>query len=1145
LFKPVDTQIKFAENEARILQFWKEHRIFEKSLAAREPVKDSKCWVFYEGPPTANGRPHPGHVLTRVVKDLFPRYKTMCGYYVPRKAGWDTHGLPVEIEVEKELKLDGKTEVLKYGVEPFVRKCMDSVFKYTTDWEQLTEKIGFWIDLKDAYVTYHKEYVESVWWSLKELFQKNLLYRGHKILPWCPHCQTGLSAAEVGLGYETVEDPSCFVTFRDINWDENRTSFVAWTTTPWTLPSNAGLAVKADTEYSYVKVGEETLIMASALVKQVMGKIPFEVAKTEMGSALVGRKYKPLFEFLECYPMDQPWVVSVRIDPNTIEVFTTASATHGWTWSIAAADFVTLDTGSGIVHVAPAYGADDYSLAKEVGWPVIKLVGSDGQFINGCGAFTGRFCKEADADLLKDLKQRGLLLKRENYKHEYPFCWRCKNPLIYFARGGWFIRTTREIDEVIANNQKVDWHPEHIKDGRFGSFLAGNVDWALSRERYWGTPLPIWHCEETGEEEAIGSFDELKTKPGVTNLDFFDKAKAREPGLNDHLRVHKPWIDEVTYTSPKGGTMRRVPEVIDCWYDSGAMPFAQWGYPHAPGSKEKFARAFPADFISEAIDQTRGWFYSLMAESVLLFGPPASSRPDSTPAIPYKTCLVLGHVCDEKGLKLSKSNKEHQSPKYDPNSILNDEGADALRWFFYSSTNPWTNSRFSRPTVREAQKEFLIKLRNVYSFFVIYANIDGFEPSIKNLAILSTWAEAFDENREQLREAGLDVRLTPLLDRWINSELNLAIRSVRQCLDAYDIFGAATALSDFVESLSNWYVRRSRERFWSNWRSEDRSNAHDLQKLWGYVTLHGCLLTLSKLMAPFVPFMAEEIYQNLSGPNRGSKYFELPESVHLCDYPEANEDVIDTELSREVSLVREAASLGRAARANSKLKTRQPLTKVVAILANAAQEAIIRKHEAVLLDELNVKTIEVALHADQFVSYELKPNFKAIGSKFRESVPLIKDALTKCNAAVLRAEIAANGKANLKLSNGQSVELSTDEVEVSLKAKEGYAAASGKSVVVVLDTHLTPELLDEGISRELVNRINGWRSELKLAYEQRIKIAITGNEKIDAVALKYSDFIAKETLALEIKTGAIPDGWARREEAIDEAKITLGMEMAK
>jgi isoleucyl-tRNA synthetase len=1118
VFKPVDTSINFPQAEAKVLQFWKDNNIFQKSLQIREPVKDSRHWVFYEGPPTANGKPHPGHVLTRVVKDLFPRYKTMCGYYVPRKAGWDTHGLPVEIEVEKELKLDGKSEVEKYGVEPFVRKCMDSVFRYTQDWEQLTQKIGFWIDLDDAYVTYHKSYVESVWWSLKELHAQGLLYKGHKILPWCPHCQTALSSHEVGQGYKEVEDPSVFVTFKSVKYPG--TSFLAWTTTPWTLPSNSGLAVKSDTQYSHVKVGDETLIMASALVKQVMGKLKYEVTREVSGASLIGEEYYPLFA----------WALDSLAYGHDGDFCRALSKTHGAgeevrnNWTVRAADFVTLDTGTGIVHVAPAFGADDYALGKKEGLPVIQLVGPDGKFVDCCGAFSGRFVKDADSDIIKDLKARGLLLKREGYKHDYPFCWRCHSPLIYFARGGWFIKTTQEIGRVIANNKTVDWHPETIRDGRFGGFLESNIDWALSRERYWGTPLPVWVCA-CGNQEAIGSFEELKSKPGAKGLDAFDRAKEKDPTLNEHLRVHKPWIDAAAFNCGKCGLeMRRTTEVIDCWYDSGAMPFAQWGYPHLPGSKEMFNHCFPADFISEAIDQTRGWFYSLITESTLLSKSfvetsgklPHADNLDKDP-MPYRRCLVLGHVCDEKGEKMSKSKGNY----LDPNLILDEEGADALRWFFYSSTQPWTSARFSRAAVRESQKEFLLKLRNVYSFFVIYANIDGFEPRID-----TQWSQFSD------------------IDKWILSELQISAGTVRECLDNYDIYNAAKTLSELVESLSNWYVRRSRSRFWRNWETADRSSTFDVEKLSAYVTLYKCLLTIARLIAPFVPFIAEEIWQNLvCGGLRGSN---APESVHLANYPDVEGSLIDADLSHETELIREIASLGRAARSGAKLKTRQPLSKVIVVLARSRdlddldRADIVRKHEQVLLDELNVKAIEIAHQADQFVTYELKPNFKAIGAKHRELVPGIKEALAKADAAAMRAEMSSAGKSKLQLK-GAAVDLTSDEVEVSLKAKEGFAAASGRSVVVVLDTQLTPELLDEGVARELVNRVNGWRSDLKLAYEQRVKLALKGSPKLEAVARKFSDFIRAETLATEQLVGDLPEGFERLEIDVDGEKAVYAL----
>ncbi|RPI24161.1 MAG: isoleucine--tRNA ligase [Acidobacteria bacterium] len=1109
-FKPVEVTPNFPEIEATILRFWKDQAIFQKSLKARENAKQTHRWVFYEGPPTANGRPHPGHVLTRVVKDLFPRYKTMCGYYVGRKAGWDTHGLPVEIEVEKELKLDGKAEVEKYGVEPFVRKCMDSVFRYTVDWERLTEKIGFWIDLDDAYVTYHQSYVESVWWSLKELHKKQLLYRGHKILPWCPHCQTALSSHEVGLGYREIEDPSVFVTFRDVDYESNRTSFLAWTTTPWTLPSNVALAVKADVDYSYVKVGDEILIMASALVSSAMGKIPHEVVKTEPGSVLVGRRYRPLFD----------WSLPLE------------GGTEKEAWKVLAADFVTLDTGSGIVHIAPAFGADDYGLAQREGLPIIQPVLPSGRFNDQCGDFAGRFVKEADPDLVKDLRARGLLLKRETYRHEYPFCWRCKNPLIYYARGGWFIRTTSEIAHVMENNLAVDWHPEHIKEGRFGSFLATNVDWALSRERYWGTPLNVWVCPGCGRNEMVASFSELTNRPNVQNLDVFERAKESDPTLSDHLRVHKPWIDAVTFDCPDcGQTMRRTPEVIDCWYDSGAMPFAQWGFPNTPGSKEQFSVTYPADFISEAIDQTRGWFYSLMVESTLLQPSFASELGSETRPypVPFKTCLVLGHVGDEKGEKLSKSNPEHRLPKYDPNSILDEEGADALRWFFYSSTNPWTGARFSRPSVREAQKEFLIKLRNVYSFFVIYANIDGYgPPEFDGSSMIST---------------SRDFSSFPLLDRWIISELQATIESVRQRLDDYDIFNAAAALNTFVDSLSNWYLRRSRQRFWSAGESPDHKSAADREKLCAYETLHHCLLETAKLIAPFVPFTAEEIYQNLWREpmlRNGWTGDLVPESVHLCDYAQSAAEWNVPWLREEVALVREIASLGRAARANAKLRTRQPLAKLIVVLSDSTRDEIVRKHEQVLLEELNVKLLEIAHQADRYVNYELKPNFRAMGAKYRDLVPFIKAALQSAQESDLRSYFSA-GRLELRI-DGKSVELTPEEVQVTLRAKEGFAAAGGQTVVVVLDTHLNQDLLDEGVARELVNRINGWRGELKLPYEQRIRLALKGSARLEEVARKFEAYIAGETLASEFTVGEIAEGWQTADVSADGETATLALE---
>lgn len=1080
VFEAVETSIRFPEAERKVLAFWKGNDVFKKSLELRE---GSPTWVFYEGPPTANGKPHPGHVLTRVVKDLFPRYKTMCGYCVPRKAGWDTHGLPVEIEVEKELNLDGKEQIEKYGVEPFVRQCMDSVFRYTTEWENLTERIGFWIDLSEAYVTYHKSYVESVWWSLKKLHEMDLLYEGHKILPFCPRCGTALSSHEVGLGYQEIEDPSVFVTFH--SEEDPKVSFLAWTTTPWTLPSNAGLAVKADTEYSYVQVGSgdeaETLIMASALVKECMGKIPHEVVKTEPGSALVGRRYTPLFDW---------WKGSEDQRKSA--------------WKVCAADFVSLDTGSGIVHMAPAFGADDYTIGQKEGLPVIQLVDAKGNFTPECEAFAGRFVKDADKDLIKDLRGRGLLLKREVYKHDYPFCWRCDSPLIYYARAGWFIRTPREIQRIMDNNKVIDWHPDHIRDGRFGNFLKDNIDWALSRERYWGTPLPIWKCSGCDKQVAISSFDELKTMPEAKGLDAFDKAREKEPELNEHLRVHKPWIDEATFKCEAcGDEMRRVPEVIDCWYDSGAMPFAQWGYPHLPNSKVEFANAFPADFISEAIDQTRGWFYSLLAESSLLF-------EEARYPHPYRTCVVLGHVCDEKGEKMSKSKGNY----LDPTDILDSEGADALRWFFYSTTYPWTSARFSRPAVREAQKEFLIKLRNVYSFFVIYANIDGFDPA-------TAPHDPADETFEKYYRGGRPLSDRTLADRWILSELHRTVQTVRRGLDRYDIFGAAGSLSEFAESLSNWYVQRNRDRFWRSWKSDDRSNPSDLDKLDAYWTLYECLTTFSRVIAPFVPFLAEEIWQNVV--RRPMKDAAL--SVHLSDYPDIDKEAVNRALAEEVALIREIVSLGRNVRASHKVKVRMPLSKLILVLADPTKSEVVQQHEDVLKDALNVKEIEYAKFAQKYVSYKVKPNFKRIGARYRQMVPAIKKALAEANADHLKSKLGHDGMCALRVGD-QSVDLSAEDVEFTLEAKEGYAAAGSPKTVVVLDTRLTDELRQEGFARELVNRINNIRSELDLKYEQRIKLSVKGSERMQSVVKAFAQYIGREVLATEIRVGGTaPSDW--------------------
>lgn len=1046
-FETVKTDRPFPEVEREILEYWKKNKIFEQSLERR---KDAPVWTFYEGPPTANGMPHPGHVLTRAIKDLFCRYKTMRGFRVDRKAGWDTHGLPVEIEVEKELKLDGKAEIEKYGIEPFVKKCIDSVFKYTNEWEKLTERIGFWVDLKNAYATYHSTYVESVWWSLKELHGKGLLYRGHKVLPWCPHCQTALSSHEVGDSYKEVEDPSVYVLFRSAEWP--KLSFLAWTTTPWTLPSNVGLALKADAEYSHVYFEFQTIIMATALVKQVMGDREYHVVKTQKGSELLNHPYHAPFSHMS--------------DLSEVE--------RGNAWRVVAADFVSLDTGTGIVHLASAYGADDHAACVKNAIPPSILVGSDGKFIDGCDELTGLSTTEATKPIIADLKDRELLFKKEMYRHDCPFCWRCNTALIYFARSGWFIRTSSKIEDTMAANQKINWLPEHIKDGRFGTFLTGNVDWALSRERYWGTPLPIWHCSNCGDDVAIGSFADLNNQPGLKGLGEF--RKDLDPTLNEDLRWHKPWIDKVVFCCKKcGSEMKRTSEVIDCWYDSGAMPFAQWGYPHVAGSKEKLASA---DFISEAIDQTRGWFYSMLTVGTLL--------GFETPQ--FKNCLVLGHVCDEKGEKMAKKKGNY----IDPNLILDEDGADALRWFFYSSNNPWTSIRFSRAAVREAQKDLLIKLRNCYSFFAIYANIDDYDPEREKSALIDSFR---------------GTRRTPL-DWWISSEIEITTQIVRERLDVYDVLGATQAISEFVESLSNWWLRRSRDRFWRPWDNADNKvSVADEEKLAAYWILYDSLDIVAMLLAPFCPFAAEEMYRKLNG--------DKATSVHLCSFPEPWEPHIDLQLSAEVREIRKAASLGRAARAAAKIKTRQPLTSAVVL---GIDPAILAKHSDVLCEELNVKSVAVATNPDQYVAFQFKPNFKTIGEKYKDLVPLIRYEVVNADPIKMRDELLAVGKTVLTVK-GQQIELTPADVEMTLKPRPGYSAVADKGVVVILDAVLSPDLIEEGVAREIVSNVNRLRSDMKLSYQQRIKLTILSGDLVDVVAVKFRDYICSETLS-ELQVGA-------------------------
>lgn len=1224
VFDVVRADINFPRDEAEVLSFWKSHDIFHKTLKAREN-SPLGTFVFYEGPPTANGLPHNGHVLTRVIKDLFPRFKTMQGYNVPRKAGWDTHGLPVEVEVGKELHIHDKAGIEAYGLEPFTQKCIESVFRYTAEWETLTEKIGFWVDLEQAYVTYHKSYVESVWWALSNLFEKGLLYQGHKVVWWWAQGGTALSSHEVGQGWKTVDDPSCFV--RLPLRDDPSTSLVVWTTTPWTLPSNVYVAVDPSFDYVVVQDEQHKLIVAQKLVESLEKKLkrPLQVRETKKGADLVGLYYVPPFDVFYKQYAD---VVAKLADGNECKAF----------WRVVSGSFVTLDTGTGLVHIAPAFGEDDHALHRELlrtyqnpeTIPLLCAIEPDGTFIEQMGdKYAKRWVKEADSDLIEQLSHNGLLVHSEKYRHDYPFCWRSdEDPLIQMARPAWYIRTTQQIRDAISNSQMIQWIPAHIKDGRFGDFLANNVDWALSRERYWGTPLNVWICSNDPKHRHAPDSVEAIEKLNPNAFETFYKAKQDDPTLSEHLMVHKPWIDHVTFPCPVcKATMHRVPEVIDCWFDSGCMPFAQWGFPHQPGSLEQFDASFPADFISEAIDQTRGWFYSLLMISTLVFEKKTQSamglsRLREYPH-PYKTCIVLGHTCDKEGKKESKSKGNYtppdvildkvrmdfsviddelagkgleakvgealiatsdlegldlndgaivqvsrptnpESPSTDPLMLAlrgtrklprrvvllheldrralgvqpNPEGtnvmvasvprlssdlrvtiednqtpspgADAFRWFFYAASPPWANTRHSLSNVRAQQKEFAIKLRNVYSFFCIYANIDGFNPA-DNAPVLT----GLDAPELAKCTGYRAAQQRSLLDRWMLSELALTTDAVTSDLEAFRVHDAALRLVDCVDALSNWYVRRSRERFWEAGFSQDKRDA--------YMTMYECLTTLCRLCAPFVPFFSEQMYQNLvQRPFATSG--QMPESVHLCAWPKANQDAIDLPLSVEMKAVRDIVSLGLQVRTNHRLKVRQPLRSVDIVLAHQQLTTKMSAYEPLIRSELNVHEVRWLAPGEEGkeVIYKLKPNFRALGPKLGKRVQLAKQALQKADPAKLRTELATRGTVDLQLDDKEkdTVQLGPEEIEISVEAAEGFAAAGAQVGVVVLHTTLDDVLIDEGLQRECLSRIQAMRKELGLAYTARIKVAIDGSERIRNVATHAKTMIAQESLATEVQIGA-------------------------
>ena len=1017
MYKKVSTDLNFVQREKEISQFWDQNKVFEKSIEMR---KEGPTFTFYEGPPTANGKPHIGHVLTRVVKDIIPRYKTMKGYKVLRKAGWDTHGLPVELEVEKNLGISGKPQIEEYGVEPFVQKCKESVWKYEKEWRRISERVGYWVDMDAPYVTYHNEYIESVWWALKQIWDKGLLYKGHKIVPYCPRCGTSLSSHEVAQGYKDVKEASVYAKFA-VKGEEN-TYLLAWTTTPWTLPSNVALVVNPKETYVKVQCGEEKYILAEALASTVLEQ-EYEVLESMVGTDLVGVSYEPLFSF-------------ATVDKKA--------------YYVVADSYVTLTDGTGIVHTAPAFGEDDARVGRENDLPFVQLVNEQGNFVEAVKPWAGMFVKEADPLIIEDLKEKNLLYKTEDYEHAYPHCWRCDTPLLYYARDTWFIRMTAVRDRLLANNEKINWLPDNIKHGRFGNFLDNVIDWGLSRERYWGTPLPIWECF-CGHRHVIGSIAELK-----------------EMGENvpDDIELHKPYIDHVHLHCPKckTGMMKRVSEVIDCWFDSGAMPFAQWHYPFE--NEDIFKDNFPADFISEAVDQTRGWFYTLLAISTLLFDEP-----------PYKNVIVLGHVQDRNGLKMSK----HIGNVVDPWTVLDKQGADAVRWYFYTNSAPWLPSRFYDEAVSEGQRKFMGTFWNTYAFYVLYANIDEFDPT----------------------QYTLDYEKLSLMDRWVLSKLQSLIQYVDQNLENYRIIEGARAIQDFLDDVSNWYVRRSRERFWQKDMPQDKINA--------YMTLYTVLVETAKVAAPFVPFMTEEIYRNLVKSVDKS----APESIHLCDYPQAQSSWIDKELEKNMDLVLQIVVQGRACRNTAAIKNRQPIGKMYV----KSDFELPKDFQILVQEELNVKEVHFTEDVQDFTTYSFKPQLKTVGPKYGKQLPAIREALDHVDGNVAMAQLRQGKPLSFTLQ-GQEIILTEEDLLIEAVEKEGFVAETDQNVAVVLDTNLTPQLIEEGFVREVISKLQTMRKEAGFEVQDHILVYYRDNDRIEQVIKNNEDLIKQEVLAKEIGQGS-------------------------
>ncbi|HTX90241.1 MAG TPA: isoleucine--tRNA ligase [Anaerolineales bacterium] len=1055
MFKPVSPKLEVTALEEAILKFWKQSKIFEKTTEQRRGGPE---YVFFEGPPTANGKPGVHHVEARAFKDIFPRYKIMNGYHVSRRGGWDTHGLPVEIAVEKKLGFNNKQQIEEYGIEKFNELCRKSVFEYIQDWEKLTDRIAFWVDLGDAYVTYTNDYIESVWWILKSFWERDLLFKGYKIVPYCPRCGTPLSDHEVALGYADATDPSVFIRMPLV--DKPGTSLLVWTTTPWTLPANVAVAAHPDVDYvtverSLAEGGTERLILAEALLEKVFRGEEVKVVERFKGKKLKGTKYKPLFTFM---PLEKP--------------------AH----FVVLGDFVTTEDGTGLVHIAPAFGQEDMEVSKVNNLPVLMTVGPDGAFLPPITPWRGVFVKDADPSITEDLNKRGLLFRAETYNHTYPFCWRCDTPLLYYARDSWYIRTSQFKDRLLALNGKVNWVPEHIRDGRFGNWLANNIDWSLSRERYWGTPLPVWECPDCKNRECVGSVKELSEKAG-RDLSEMD--------------LHRPHVDNVSWACAKcGGKMSRVPDLIDVWFDSGSMPVAQWHYPFE--NQEIFKKQFPADYICEAVDQTRGWFYTLHAISTLLFDSQC-----------FNNVICLGLVLDEHGRKMSK----HVGNVIDPWIVLNESGADAFRWYFYTSAPPNAERRFAPSMVTDVVKNFTLTLWNIYSFFVTYANLDGWKPvgQIGNLS-----------------KGQVDNLSYSALDKWLLSSLNALVREVTHAMDTYDVPGATRPIETFVEALSTWYLRRSRRRFWKSESDTDKQAA--------YSTLYTALVTLSKLLAPTMPFLAEELFQNLVRSVDGN----AAESVHLASWPKADESLIDEALNRDMALVMKLVSLGHSARQKANRKVRQPLAEAAFSVGNADERAAVEKFSDLMSDELNVKKVRLLDASGEAVSFAVKPLPKQLGQKYGNKFPALAKAINALDANAVAPVLLAGQTVHVTLDE-QGYDILPEEVEVRAQAREGFAVANEGAYLAALVTELTPELVSEGMAREFVRRIQDLRKSADLDVADRIKVNVVATPGLKKAIQANRDYVTAETLTVELNFDQPAAGSATAEDEFDGEKVAVGL----